>query len=185
MVNIIPRKEVIIMSVESIQNTAQVSGQYMIRAKREAQSASQAQESQQAIQNQNVQNESRAAEADTYDKENPAGVFGEKAEGVYSVSHDESGNLRVDYTPKSESTEESQAVTESESPKSNAAPQPSSAGSSSETSSAGSDDELEELQRQKNEIQQQLNREQDENVKAQLRTQLQNIEAQIIQLKLS
>lgn len=168
------------MSVESIQNTAQVSEQYTIRAKREAQSASQAKESQQAI-----QNETRAAEVDAYDKENPAGVFGEKAEGVYSVSHDESGNLRVDYAPKSESTEESQAEAESESPKSNAALQPSSAGSSSETSSAGSDEELEELQRQKNEIQQQLNRESDENVKAQLRTQLQNIEAQIIQLKLS
>lgn len=159
------------MSVESIQNTAQVSGQYTIRAKREAQSASQ-----------NVSSESRSAEVDTYDKDNPAGI---KAEGVYSVSHDESGNLRVDYTPKSESTGKSQAVTESESPKSNAAPQPSSANSSSETSSTSSDDELEELQRQKNEIQQQLNREQDENVKAQLRTQLQNIEAQIIQLKLS
>ena len=172
------------MSVESIQNTAQVSGQYTIRAKREAQTASQVSESQQAVQNQNVQNESRAAEIDTYDKDNPAGV---KAEGIYSVSHDDSGNLRVDYTPKSEESEKSQAESESKSPESNGGlktEQPKSSGAS-QVSSSDNDDELEELQRQKNEIQQQLNREQDENVKAQLRNQLQNIEAQIIQLKLN
>ncbi len=51
------------------------------------------------------------------------------------------------------------------------------------TSSSDDDDELEELQQQKQALQQQLNRESDEGVKAQLRTQLQNIEAQIIQLK--
>lgn len=175
------------MSVESIQNTAQISGRYVIRAKREAQSLSQAQELQKASQNQNVQNESRASEIDTYDKDNPVGV---QAEGVYSISHDESGNLKIDYTPKSESSEKSQADSESESSKSIASlkteqPKSSGAGSASEVSSASSDDddELEELQRQKNAIQQQISREQDENVKAELRVQLQDIEAQIIQLK--
>ena len=173
------------MSVESIQNTAQVSGQYTIRAKREAQSASQAQESQQAIQNQNVSSESRAAEIDTYDKDNPAGA---KAEGIYSISHDDSGNLKIDYVPKSEESESNQASeksnTDSESNAGLKAEQPKSSGAA-QVSSTSSDDELEELQRQKNAIQQQLNRESDENVKAQLRTQLQNIEAQIIQLKMN
>ena len=168
------------MSVESVQGNIQPSEQYTIRAKREAQSANQSGESQQAIQNQNVQNEPRAAEVDSYDKGSPAGV---KPEGVYSVSHDESGRLRVDYTPAHET---SQADSESESSKPNRlleTEQPKTYGASQNESSTSSDDELEELQRQKNEIQQQLNREQDENVKAQLRLQLQNIEAQIIQLK--
>ncbi|MBQ6001899.1 MAG: hypothetical protein IJL18_03490 [Synergistaceae bacterium] len=168
------------MSVESVQGNIQPSEQYTIRAKREAQSANQIQESQQAIQSQNLQNETKAAEIDTYDKDNPAGV---KAEGVYSVSHDESGNLKVDYTPKSESTEGTQASAKSQAgskPESSAG-----AGTVSAASSTSSDDELEQLEQQKNEIQQQLNRESDENVKAQLRTQLQNIEAQIIQLKLN
>lgn len=165
------------MSVEGINENVQ---QYTIRAKREAQSANQSTESQQAIQNQNVQNESIASEVDSYDKDNPAGI---ESEGVYRVSHDESGRLRVDYTPAHET---SQVDSESESSKPNRlleTEQPKSSGASQNESSTSSDDELEELQRQKNEIQQQLNREQDENVKAQLRLQLQNIEAQIIQLK--
>ena len=168
------------MSVESVQGNIQPSEQYTIRAKREAQSANQIQESQQAIQSQNLQNETKAAEIDTYDKDNPAGV---KAEGVYSVSHDESGNLKVDYTPKSESTEGTQSSAKSQAvskPESSAG-----AGAVSAASSTSSDDELEQLEQQKSAIQQQLNRESDENVKAQLRTQLQNIEAQIIQLKLN
>ena len=163
------------MSIESLQGNIQPSEQYTIRAKRESQSANQIQESQQTVQSQNLQNETKAPEIDTYDKDNPVGV---KAEGVYSVSHDESGNLKVDYTPKSDDAKTvSQA---SEQPKSSGG-----AGAVSTTSSTSSDDELEQLEQQKNEIQQQLNREQDENVKAQLRTQLQNIEAQIIQLKLN
>ena len=170
------------MSVEGINGNVQ---QYTIRAKREAQSANQSAESQQAIQNQNVGNEPRAAEIDSYDKDSPAGI---KAEGVYSVSHDESGSLRIDYSPVHEESEKSQADSESESSKSNGrlkTEQPKSSGTSQSESSTSSDDELEELQRQKNELQQQLNREQDENVKAQLRLQLQNIEAQIMQLKLN
>ena len=166
------------MSAESIQGNIQTSGQYVIRAKREAQTLSQAQKSQKATQ---IQAEQKAAETDTYDKDNPAGI---QAEGVYSVSHDESGNLKVDYVQpagKSDSTNASQSAENAQAaPKS----QPASAGGIAQASSSSSDDdELETLQRQKNEIQQQLNREQDENVKAQLRLQLQNIEAQIIQLK--
>ncbi len=166
------------MSAESIHGNIQTSGQYGIRAKREAQTLSQAQESQKATQ---IQAEQKAAETDTYDKDNPAGI---QAEGVYSVSHDESGNLKVDYVQpagKSDSTNASQSAENAQAaPKS----QPASAGGIAQASSSSSDDdELETLQRQKNEIQQQLNREQDENVKAQLRLQLQNIEAQIIQLK--
>lgn len=168
------------MSAESIQGNIQSSGQYGIRAKREAQTLSQAQEAQKATQ---IQAEQKAAETDTYDKDNPAGVLA-RAEGVYSVSHDESGNLKVDYVQpagKSDSTNASQSAENAQAaPKS----QPASAGGIAQASSSSSDDdELETLQRQKNEIQQQLNREQDENVKAQLRLQLQNIEAQIIQLK--
>ena len=165
------------MSVESVQGNIQPSEQYTIRAKRQAQSATQSQESLQAAQNQNAANESRPAEIDTYDKDSPAGV---KAEGVYSISHDDSGNLRVDYAPKSEDSETT--PTSSESSSGLKSEQPKSAGTS-QTSSSDDDDELEKLQRQKNEIQQQLNREQNEDVKAALRVQLQNIEAQIIQLK--
>lgn len=164
------------MSVDSIQGNIQQSEQYVIRAKREAQSATQIQESQKA--------EQTAAEVDTYDKDNPAGV---QAEGVYSVSHDESGNLKVDYIQpagKSDSTEQTQSA-ETSRAAGKSQPVSAGAGASATSSTSTDDDELEELQRQKNEIQQQLNRESDENVKAQLRLQLQNIEAQIIQLKIN
>lgn len=53
----------------------------------------------------------------------------------------------------------------------------------SENESFDSDDELEELEQQQAQLRQQLNTENDENVKAQLRTELQNIENQIMQLK--
>ena len=159
------------MNVETLKSNIQSAEQYTIRAKREAQSAEQAQGSQQAVQNQNV------PEVDTYDKANPVGV---KAEGVYSVEHDDEGNLTVKYTqPASKSESESSAVKGSDS--GGAAP----VTSSTESTSSSDDDELEQLQQQKQALQQQLNRESDENVKAQLRTQLQNIEAQIIQLKMN
>lgn len=160
------------MNVETMNSNIQSAEQYTIRAKREAQSANQAQGSQQAI-----QNEARAPEVDTYDKANPVGV---KAEGVYSVEHDDEGNLTVKYTqPASKSESESSAVKGSDS--GGAAP----VTSSTESTSSSDDDELEQLQQQKQALQQQLNRESDENVKAQLMTQLQNIEAQIIQLKMN
>ena len=150
------------MSIE-VQGNIQQPEQYVIRAKRDVQSASQVQETESA-----VQNATKAAEVDTYDKDNPAGV---QAEGVYSVSHDESGNLKVDYMPKSETS------------KTQSAPKIESSAAASTASSTSSDDELEQLEQQKARIQQQLSRETDENVKAQLRTQLQAVEAQIIQLK--
>ena len=72
--------------------------------------------------------------------------------------------------------------TEAKSAKSEAS---SGAGASSATSATSSDDddELEQLEQQRDALRQQLNREADENVKAQLRTQLQAVEAEIIQLK--
>ncbi len=54
----------------------------------------------------------------------------------------------------------------------------------SENSDDDDDSELEELEQQQANIRQKLNTENDEQVKAQLRTELQNIENQIMQLKL-
>ena len=121
----------------------------------------------------------RAEEVDTYDKANPVGT---QAEGVYSVSHDESGNLKVNYTQpasKSDSAEESES---SSTPKAESSKPAGGAGATSavsSTSSSDDDDEIEELKKQRDAIRQQLNREANEDVKAQLRTQLQSIEMQI------
>ena len=54
----------------------------------------------------------------------------------------------------------------------------------SENSDDDDDSELEELEQQQADIRQKLNTENDEQAKAQLRTELQNIENQIMQLKL-
>ena len=160
------------MSVNSIQSSEQASELYTIRARRQEQTArqvqeaSQSQQSQQAQQAQQVQAGQRAAEVDTYDKDNPAGV---QAEGVYSLSHDEEGHLTVKYTRPASQSESSQGGEKA-----------SGAGASSAVSSASSDDtELEELEQQRDAIRQQLSRETDEAVKAQLRVQLQSIETQI------
>ena len=56
--------------------------------------------------------------------------------------------------------------------------------SSNESSDDEDDSELEELEQQQAKLRQQLNIESDEKVKNQLRTQLQNIENEILQLKL-
>ena len=171
------------MSVESIQGTLQSSEQYKIRAKREAQTVRQTEESQQASQVQQLQQEQRlqeqrAAETDTYDKENPVGV---QAEGVYSLSHDESGNLKVNYVQpaKSDDTEEAGSAQPAKAESSQGVS--GAGGGTQAVSSASSDDdtELEELEQQRDAIRQQLNRETDENVKAQLRVQLQSIETEI------
>ena len=182
------------MSVDSIQS----SELYTIRAKRQEQTervrqaqeqsqARQVQETRQAEQAQQVQQsqETQSRQVDTYDKENPVGV---QAEGIYSLAHDEEGNLTVNYvkpSAKSEDTEETgQASQANGSQKSEASQGAQMAGGTQSSSSSSSDDdELEELQQQRDAIRQQLNREQDENVKAQLRTQLQSVEAEIIQLK--
>ena len=138
----------------------------------------QVQQSQQEQYTQQVQ-ESQRIETDTYDKENPVGV---QAEGVYSVSHDESGNLKVSYTQpasKSDSTEESESSQPVKAAQSQPAGSAGASQSSASTSTSSDDDELEDLQQQRDAIRQQLNRESDENVKAQLRVQLQSIEMQI------
>lgn len=168
------------MNVDSIQS----SEQYVIRAKRQEQTAKQIQETKQAEQAQQIQQvqqiqaEQRAAEVDTYDRENPVGV---QAEGVYSVSHDESGNLTVNYvqpTSKSDKSEASQSA-KSESSQADSSAKSGAATSSVASASTDDDDELEELEQQRDAIRQQLNRETDENVKAQLRVQLQSLETQI------
>ncbi|MBQ3402997.1 MAG: hypothetical protein IJG65_06470 [Synergistaceae bacterium] len=175
------------MNIETMQGNIQSAEQYKIRAKREAQTSEQAQEAQ-ALQNaqqlQQAEQTSQVRQAeqvDEYDKANPVG---EEVEGIYSLAHDEEGNLTVKYTQpatKSDDTEET-TKTEAKSAKSEAS---SGAGASSATSATSSDDddELEQLEQQRDALRQQLNREADENVKAQLRTQLQAVEAEIIQLK--
>ncbi|MBQ6971923.1 MAG: hypothetical protein IJP86_06165 [Synergistaceae bacterium] len=170
------------MSVNSIQSGEQASELYTIRARRQEQTVRQAQEVSQSQQAQQVQAEQRAAEADTYDKDNPVGV---QAEGVYSLSHDEEGNLTISYTrpaSKSDDTEESESSQSAKAGSSQGGEKASGAGASSAVSSTSSDDddtELDELEQQRDAIRQQLNREQDEAVKAQLRVQLQSIETQI------
>ena len=167
-----------IMNIETLQSNIQSAEQYTIRAKREAQSAEAAQASQQVN-----QNETQPLEVDTYDKDNPVGV---QAEGVYSVSHDDEGNLTVKYTqPASKSEDESSSATKASDSSGNKTGGAAPASTTTESTSSSDDDELEQLQQQKQALQQQLNRESDENVKAQLRTQLQNVEAQIIQLKMN
>ena len=68
------------MSVQNIQSNIQTSEQYRIRKQTE--------QVQQPEQSQDVQ------QLDEYDKTNPVG---EEVEGIYSVSHDDEGNLKIDY----------------------------------------------------------------------------------------
>ena len=155
------------MSLQVTDSSLQSSEQYIIRAKRQEQT-----EQLKKTQEQQVQQAQQAEQVDTYDKENPAG---EEVEGIYSVSHDESGNLKIDYKQPSESKG---IKTEASKEAAGVAP-------STESASSGTDndDEIEELEKQRSQLQQRLSREQDESVKAQLRNQIQAVEAQIIQLK--
>lgn len=125
------------MNIQSVQS-AEI---YKIRKQSQEQKAEQ------------LSTEQEQTKVDEYDKANPAG---EEVEGIYNVSHDDEGNLKVDY--KQPETKATQAATSID---------------------ASEDDELEELKEQRNVIRQQLNRETDEAVKSQLRVQLQSIEAQI------
>lgn len=113
--------------------------------------------------------------ADEYDKANPVG---EEAEGVYSLSHDESGNLTVNYKPtaKSEAKAESQKANPTEQKG-----QPAQSGGAAPVTSSSDDDddELEELKEQRDALRQQINRAADEETKQALRVQLQSIELQI------
>lgn len=137
------------MSVQNIQSNIQTSEQYRIRKQTE--------QVQQPEQSQDVQ------QLDEYDKTNPVG---EEVEGIYSVSHDDEGNLKVDYRQPTSKTPNAGG----------AAPATSGA---NETESEDEDEELEKLKEQRDEIKRQLNRETDEKVKAALRAQLQAVEAQI------
>ena len=146
------------MSIQALQATTQDSGIYQIHKKTEAQNTEQVQ-SEQVVQ--------EVPQTDEYDKANPVG---EEAEGIYSVSYDEDGSLKVNYkqpASKQEGAGQAGGVQ---------------AGGSSETdSSSQTEKEIEELKRQRDQIRQQLNKEQDEDVKKSLRAQLQMIEAQIVQ----
>ena len=168
------------MSVQNIQTSIQSNEQYKIRKQTEAQQAEELQEQLQQAE----QTAQEIRQVDVYDKENPVG---EEVEGIYSVSHDESGNLKIDYkqpTSKSKDTgEKSSTMTvkaneKSGEAKGGAAP---AAASNTEESSDSEDDEeeLEKLKQQRDAIKQQLNRAADEDTKAALRAQLQAIEVQI------
>ena len=151
------------MSIQSVQSQAQNASAYQIHKtnkEAEAQATEQVQ-SEQAVQ--------QVQQADEYDKANPVGT---EAEGVYSVSYDEDGNMKVNYSQPSGKSDVQAGETGG-------------AQAGGESSSAGDtdsiEDEIECLKKQRDQIKQQLNKAQDEEMKKALRTQLQMIEAQIAQ----
>ncbi len=172
------------MSVNNIQANVQSSEQYKIRKQTETKQAeelqSQIQQAEQAAQ--------EIRQLDEYDKAHPVG---EEVEGIYSVSHDESGNLKVNYKQPVSKTEDSSDEKETMQIKANekaGAPKSSgeapAAGKAEESSESESEDddneeEIEKLKAQRETIKQQLNRASDEETKAALRTQLQSLEMQI------
>ncbi|MBR1657753.1 MAG: hypothetical protein IJ697_04725 [Synergistaceae bacterium] len=162
------------MNIQASQSSIQSSEQYRIRANKQEQQAQQIQ------QEQKIQ-ELKAV--DEYDKNNPVG---EEVEGIYSVSHDEEGNLKVNYTQpasKSESTQKTESSSSDQKAESKPSSSPVQSSESSSSSSSDNDDEIEELEKQKSALQQKLSRESDEALKAQIRNQIQAVEAEIIQLK--
>ena len=138
------------MSIQNINSSIQNnSEQYQIRKQTETQKVNEVQQQPtQEIQTQKI---------DEYDKNDPVG---EEVEGIYSVSNDETGNLKVNYKQPEAKTLQPVNVQQS-------------------SSSDDSDDEIEELKEQRDAIRQQLNRETDEAVKSQLRAQIQSLEVQI------
>lgn len=155
-------------SINSV--TSQVSGEELYRIRKQTE----------AVKTEEVSTQSQPEiKTDEYDKANPVG---ETAEGVYSVNHDESGNLKVDYKPVSKNEDSGQAQ------KSEQKEQPAQSGGSAPVTSSSSDDdddELEELKQQRDTLKAQLNRASDESEKQALRTQLQSVEAEIISLTLN
>ena len=140
------------MSIQALQIQAQNSGAYQIHKKTEALDQVQAEQAVLAVQE-------AAQQGDEYDKDNPVGT---EAEGIYSVTYDEDGSVKVNYTQPSGNVQ--------------------GAGDSQATSSTDSiEAEIERLKKQRDEIKQQLNKAQDEDTKKALRAQLQMIEAQIAQ----
>ena len=159
------------MSIQSITQQVQDNEQYKIRK----QTAERSEQTQQA--QAQVQTETSSPKTDTYDKANPVG---ESVEGIYSVSHDDEGNLKVNYTQPAEksSGSESKAKASGESGSTSGA-KASSGTSQVSTSSDDDDEELEELKKQEEQLKAQLNRETDEGARQALRQQLQSIEMQI------
>lgn len=147
------------MSVSNIQSNVQSAEQYRIRKQTEAEKLND------GLQGQVQQTAQEVPQVDEYDKANPVG---EEAEGIYSVSHDEEGNLKVNYV---------QPGAKSETSKGGAA---TAATSKTDGNSDSEDDEeLEQLKRQRDSIKKQLNSETDEEAKKALRVRLQAIEMQI------
>ena len=158
------------MSIESIASQVKNAEQYVIRSPKSEHVSSE--QTSQASQT------SQSAQTDEYDKSNPVG---ETVEGIYSVSKDDEGNLKVNYTQPSEKA--SQTGVKADAKADAGAKAGAGAGASSSTSTASEDsdddDEIETLKKQRDQIKAQLNRETDEEAKRALRVQLQNIEAQI------
>lgn len=142
------------MSIESITSQVRNAEQYVIRSEKSENSEQVSQDTHQQVQ---------PSKTDEYDKANPVG---EEAEGIYSVSYDEDGSLKVDYKqPAAKSEGAGQAA----------------GGTQSAESTDDTEEEIEQLKRQRDQIKQQLNKEKDEEARKVLRTQLQAIEAQIAQ----
>ena len=146
------------MSIQSVQNQAQNTELYQIHKKTEAQNTEQVQ-SEQVVQ--------EVPQTDEYDKANPVG---EEAEGIYSVSYDEDGSLKVNYKQPASKTEEASQAEGGQA-----------GGGQAVSSTDSTEEEIEELKQQRDQIKQQLNKEKDEEARKVLRTQLQAIEAQIAQ----
>ena len=144
------------MSIESITSQVRNAEQYVIRSEKSENSEQVSQDTHQQVQ---------PSKTDEYDKANPVG---ESVEGIYSVSHDEEGTLKVNYTQPNESGRPS-----------GTGAAPSASGSAESTESDDNDEELERLEEQMKQLKAQLNRETDEEVKQALRVQLQSIETQI------
>jgi len=168
------------MSINNIQFEIQNAEQYKIRKQTEETKQAEIQQAEQAAQA--VQ---EIKQVDEYDKANPVG---EQVEGIYSVSHDDNGNLKIDYKePSSEKNEKNETMQvkadekSANSAKSGGAAPTSGTEKSSETDDDDDDneEELEKLKRQRDAIRQQLNSAADEDTKAALRAQLQAIELQI------
>ncbi|MBR0203152.1 MAG: hypothetical protein IJQ56_02175 [Synergistaceae bacterium] len=162
------------MSIQNIQNTQLNSELYQIHKKTESHNTEQVQ-AQQTVQD--------FPQSDEYDTANPVG---EEVKGIYSVSRDEEGNLKVNYTQpaESESKSESKSKNEKDSEKVQASgnsgkSQGASGVQQTSETEDSNEEEVEKLKKQRDAVKAQLRSEQDEAVKSQLRTQLQNIEAQI------
>ena len=148
------------MSISSITSQVKNAEQYVIRS-------AESEKAQSELQVQPVE----PVQTDEYDKANPVG---ESVEGIYSVSQDDEGNVKVNYTQPSEKTTKTEAKSEAGN-----AGNAKSAGSAESAESEDDEEEIERLKKQRDALKAQLNRETDEEVKRVLRVQLQNLESQI------